>query len=109
MDHVGVLAVDHREPFRRAARELISATPGFAWLADAGSAEEAIETALELRPRLVLVEPSLPGIDGLETGRRLADALPDAVVVVLPDSGELDLETLTPGALRTLWENRGPD
>jgi DNA-binding NarL/FixJ family response regulator len=109
MDDVGVLFVDHRETFRRAARELVGATPGFSWLAEAASAEEAIETALELRPRFVLVEPSLPGIDGLETGRRLRDALPGATVVVLPASGEPDLASLTPGALRALWESRGPD
>ena len=106
MDSVGVLAVDHRESYRRAAREVVSAAPGFEWLADAASAEEAIEAALELRPALVLVEPGLPAIDGLETGRRLKEALPETVVVVLPASGEPNLETITPGALRALWESR---
>jgi DNA-binding NarL/FixJ family response regulator len=109
MDSVSVLAVDHRESYRRAAREVVAAAPGFEWLADAASAEEAIEAALELRPALVLVEPSLPAIDGAETGRRLEEALPEAVVVVLPASGEPDLQSLTPKALRALWESRGPD
>ena len=108
MDAVGVLAVHHREPIRRAAREVVSATPGFAWLADAASAEEALEAALELRPGLVLVEADMPGIDGLEASRRLKAALPAAVVVVLPGDGEPDLETLTAGALRSLWQRHGP-
>jgi DNA-binding NarL/FixJ family response regulator len=108
MDAVRVLAVDHREPYRRAARELVSVTPGFAWLAEAASAEEAIEAALELRPDLVLVEPGLPGIDGVETRRRLQEVLPGAAIVVLPASGEQDLRSLTPGALRGLWEREGP-
>ena len=105
---VGVLAVDHREPFRRAARELVSATPGFAWLSEAASAEEALEAALALRPGLVLVEAIMPGIDGHETSRRLKATLPAAVVVVLSSDGMPDLESLTPGALRTLWERHGP-
>jgi DNA-binding NarL/FixJ family response regulator len=87
----------------------VSAAPGFTWLAEAASAEEAIEAALELRPALVLVERDLPGIDGVETGRRLADALPGSMIVVLPASGEPDLQSLTPGALRALWESRRPD
>ena len=85
MEAVGVLAVHHREPIRRAAREVVSATPGFGWLADAASAEEALEAALERRPGLVLVEADMPGIDGLEASRRLKAVLPAAVVVVLPD------------------------
>jgi DNA-binding NarL/FixJ family response regulator len=106
---VGVIAVDPREPFRRAAREVVSATPGFAWLADAASAEEALETAMQLRPELVLVEADMPGIDGRETAQLLERALPEAVVVIVSADGAPDLETLTPGGLRSLWAARGRD
>jgi two-component system, NarL family, nitrate/nitrite response regulator NarL len=106
---IGVIAVDPREPSRRAAREAISETAGFAWLADAASAEEALDAAVQLRPDLVLVEADMPGIDGRETVRLLERALPEAVVVLVPADGAPDLKTLTPGALRSLWETRGPD
>jgi DNA-binding NarL/FixJ family response regulator len=109
MAPVGVIAVDPREPFRRAAREVVSATAGFAWLAEAASAEEALEAALQLRPGLVLVEADMPGIDGRETARRLERALPETVVVLVSADGTPDLETLTPGALRALWEAHRPD
>jgi DNA-binding NarL/FixJ family response regulator len=101
---VGVIAVDPREPFRRAAREVVSATPGFAWLADAATAEEALDSAMQLRPGLVLVEADMPGIDGLETMRLLKRALPETVVVLVSAGGAPDLQTLTPGGLRSLWE-----
>ena len=106
---VGVMAVDHRESFRRAAREIVSATPGFAWLAEAASGEEAVEAAVQLRPGLVLVEADMPGIDGRETARLLERVLPTAVVVLLSADGAPNLETLTPGALRGLWEDQKPD
>jgi DNA-binding NarL/FixJ family response regulator len=109
MSPVGVIAVDPREPFRRVAREVVSATPGFAWLAEAASAEEALEAAVQLRPGLVLVEADMPGIDGRETSRLLERAVPEAVVVLLSADGTPDLEALTPGALRALWEAREPD
>ena len=101
--------MDHREPFRRAAREVVSATPGFALLAEAASGEEAVEAAVQLRPELVLVEADMPGIDGRETSRLLERVLPAAVVVLLSADGAPNLETLTPGALRALWEAHGPD
>jgi DNA-binding NarL/FixJ family response regulator len=106
---VGVIAVDPREPFRRAARELVSATPGFAWLAEAASAEEALDAAVQLRPGLVLVESDMPGIDGRETVSLLEQALPEAVVVLVSEDGTPDLGTLTPGSLRALWDAHGPD
>jgi DNA-binding NarL/FixJ family response regulator len=109
MTPVRVMAVDHRELFRRAAREVVSATPGFAWVAGAASAEEALEAAVELRPKLVLVEAEMPGIDGRETARLLERALPGAVVVLLSADDAPDLEELTPGGLRALWEEHKRD
>ena len=106
---VGVIAVDSRERYRRAAREVVSATPGFAWLAEAASAEEALEGAVQLRPGLVLVEADMPGIDGRETVSLLEQALPETVVVLVSADGAPDLATLTPGGLRALWEAHAPD
>jgi|tagenome__1003787_1003787.scaffolds.fasta_scaffold20977294_2 two-component system invasion response regulator UvrY len=79
---VRVLAVDDQEVFRRAARTLIAATPGFEQVGEACSGAEALELAAELHPDLVLLDVRMPGMDGLETARRLAGAEPDAVVVL---------------------------
>ncbi|MGH8572325.1 MAG: response regulator [Gammaproteobacteria bacterium] len=108
MSPVRVMAVDHREPARQAARELVASTPGFTWLAEAATAEEALEAAIQLWPDLVLVEAGLPGIDGLETSRRLEEAVPGAVVVPLSAEEDLSLETLAPEGLRALWNRSRP-
>lgn len=119
---VGVIAVDHYEPFRRAARASVSGSAGFEWLAEAASAEEALEIGVAVRPDLALVELDMPGIDGLETARRLTRALPGVVVVLVsadaspPDDGDISgsgaaafvaKDELTPSALRALWERHG--
>jgi DNA-binding NarL/FixJ family response regulator len=109
MAPVGVIVVDPREPFRRAAREVVSSTPGFVWVAEAASAEEALENAVQLRPELVLVEADMPAIDGRETTRLLERALPETVVVLVSADGAPDLENLTPRGLRALWEAHRPD
>ena len=80
---VTVLAVDDQPVFLRAAHDLIAATPGFEQVGEACSGPEALEKAAALRPDLVLLDVRMPGMDGIETARRLADADGEAVVVLI--------------------------
>ena len=115
---VRVLTVDDQPLFRDAARAVITATPGFEALAEVGSGEDAIDLLDRLRPELVLVDISLPGIDGLETARRLTEHDPAPLVLLisadddplLRDSapqygaaGFISKSELRPGVLRALW------
>jgi DNA-binding NarL/FixJ family response regulator len=81
--NVTVLAVDDQAVFRRVARSLIDATPGFEQVGEAASGAEALELAAELQPDLVLVDVGMPGMDGIETARRLAKVDPHGVVVLI--------------------------
>ena len=63
---VPVLIVDDQAPFRRAARAVVTATPGFEVVGEAESGEEAVEMAAALVPGLVLMDINLPGINGIE-------------------------------------------
>jgi DNA-binding NarL/FixJ family response regulator len=80
---VTVLAVDDQQVFLRAAQALIAATPGFEQVGEARSGPEALEKAAALRPDLVLLDVRMPGMDGIETARRLADTDGRAVVVLI--------------------------
>ena len=88
---VTVLAVDDQAVFRHTARELIAATDGFQQIAEAGSGEQALALAAELHPELVLVDVRMPGMDGIETARRLVDQEPSAVVVLVSLEAVVDL------------------
>jgi two-component system, NarL family, invasion response regulator UvrY len=118
-DTVTVLAVDDQAIFLRTARSLISATPGFEQVGEARSGPEALELAAELHPDLVLLDVRMPGMDGLETARRLSEADPNATLVLisleevpeLPSAaGEVGAaayvrkQDLSTRALRELWE-----
>ena len=119
---VRVLTVDDQPLFRDAARAVVGATPGFEALAEVASGEDALALVDRLRPDLVLLDISLPGIDGLETCRRLTAVRPAPLVVlisadddpVLRDTardhgaaGFVAKKELRPGILRTLWERHG--
>jgi len=80
---VTVLTVDDQRIFLRTARSLIEATPGFEQVGEAASGEEALELAAHLRPDLVLVDVRMPGMDGVETARRLSEADPATTVVLI--------------------------
>jgi DNA-binding NarL/FixJ family response regulator len=80
---VRVLVVDDQPIFLRTASSLIDATPGFEQVGEAASGRQAIELAADSRPDLVLVDVRMPGMDGVETARRLGTAHPQAMVVLI--------------------------
>ncbi len=122
---VGVLVVDDQAYFRRAALEVVGATPGFEPLGEAVSGEEALALAAGLRPDLILLDVRMPVMDGIETARRLSTEHPGGVIVLISidEPSELPAEAGSCGAkalirkqdfgslaLRRLWDAHGdPD
>jgi DNA-binding NarL/FixJ family response regulator len=121
-NRVGVMIVDDQRPFRRAARAVINATAGFDALGDAESGWDAVRSADQLRPDLVLVDVHMPEMDGFETARRLTRSRPECVVVLVsinaldrPVSAVTDCgavafvrkEEFRPATLRALWLRHG--
>jgi DNA-binding NarL/FixJ family response regulator len=80
---VRVVVADDQLPFRRAARAVLGALPEFELVAEAASGEEAVDVAATLEPELVLMDVHMEGIGGFEATRRIVDARPDAVVVLV--------------------------
>ena len=79
-----VLIVDDHADFRRSARALLEAD-GFEVVGEAATGEEALRAVAALRPRIVLLDVQLPGLDGLAVAERLA-AGPAPPAVVLTSS-----------------------
>ena len=109
---VGVLIVDDQAPFRRAAKMVLAATPGFEVIGEAESGEEAVELYETLAPGLVLMDINLPGINGIEATRQITAAHPGTVVMLLSTYQEADLpaDAVSCGAARYVHKEQfGPD
>src|ERR671937_1138942 len=105
-----ILIVDDHPLTREALSSLLDGS-GFAVAGEAADGEEAIELARRLQPELVLLDLSMPGMDGLQALPRLREAAPGCEVVVLTASGTEDnlLAAIRGGAAGYLLKTEPPE
>ena len=105
-----VLVVDDH-PLTRSALSGLLVQSSFSVVGEASDGHEAIERARELQPDLVLLDLSMPGLDGLEALPRLRAAAPDSEVVVLTASGTEEnlLAAIRGGAAGYLLKSEPPE
>jgi two-component system chemotaxis response regulator CheY len=92
-----VLIVDDSSLVREALVRLF-VEGGFEVCGDAESGRAAIEKAQGLNPGLIVMDFSMPGMNGIEAARGLRQLLPTAVIIILSDYGGMFREEET-GAL----------
>ena len=105
-----VLIVDDH-PLTRDALATLLAGNDFDVVGQASDGQEAIDVAAKLRPQLVLLDLSMPGLDGLSALPGLRAAVPDAEVIVLTASGTEEnlLAAIRAGAAGYLLKSEPPD
>jgi two-component system nitrate/nitrite response regulator NarL len=105
-----VLIVDDH-PLTREALAALLEQHDFGVVGQAGEGEEAVHLARQLLPDLVLLDLSMPGLNGLEALPRLREAAPDCEVVVLTASGTEDnlLAAIRGGAAGYLLKTEPPE
>lgn len=77
-----VLVVDDSVPVRRTIRNLFDATDGFEVCGEAANGREGVQKAEQLRPDLIILDLSMPVMNGIDAARILHQILP-AVPVIL--------------------------
>ena len=82
-----VLIVDDHSLFRDGIGSLLQAA-GFEVVGGASNGQEAIEAAGALRPDLILMDVSMPELNGIEAARRIKAQLPEVKIVMLTVSDD---------------------
>jgi DNA-binding NarL/FixJ family response regulator len=105
-----ILLVDDH-PLTRSALAGLLTQHGFDVVGEAADGEEAVEAAARLEPDLILLDLSMPGLDGLSALPRLRAAAPRCEVVVLTASGTEEnlLGAIRGGAAGYLLKSEPPE
>lgn len=105
-----VMLVDDHALVRSAIRGAITA-PDVEVVAEAASAEEALDLAPRLRPDILLLDVDLPGMTGVQLVRELAPRLPATKIVMLTVSTSRRdvLDAIRNGAIGYLTKDLSPE
>jgi DNA-binding NarL/FixJ family response regulator len=87
-DPVRVVIADDNELFCAALRAILEPEPGVVVVGLAADGDEALRLAGELRPDVVLMDLSMPVLDGFLATERMRAEAPDTKVVVLTGSAD---------------------
>jgi DNA-binding NarL/FixJ family response regulator len=77
-----VLLVDDHEIVRQGVRALVEGTPDMTVVGEAADAEAALARVLEVRPDVITLDLTMPGMSGLSAARSLKKVTTAAIVVV---------------------------
>ena len=82
-----VLIVDDHEVFRMGLSMLIAPEPDLELAGEAGDGQAAIQQVRDLRPDVVVMDISMPDMDGIEATRQISAEFPDSKIIALSIHG----------------------
>ena len=100
MSRIRVLVADDHTIVRQGLVGILRASPEIEVVAEAAEGSEAVDQALKTRPDVVVLDFSMPRMNGLEAARRIHEALPSTRILVLTmhDDVEYVLQMVRAGA-----------
>jgi DNA-binding NarL/FixJ family response regulator len=108
---IRVLIAEDHAMVRAGLTELLGNRDDIEVVGEAADGAEAIERAREVEPNVVLMDLSMPGVDGIAATRQITAEVPDAHVVVLTSFSDREriLDALDAGAVGYLLKDLEPE
>jgi DNA-binding NarL/FixJ family response regulator len=102
-----ILVVDDHVLFREGLVSMLTGQPDFSVVGEAGSVEDAITKARDLKPDLILLDIGLPDGSGLDAARAIFAERPEVKIVMLTvyETDDLLLGAVRSGAKGYLYKN----
>ena len=83
MGNLRILVADDHTLFRQGLRRVLEEQRGWEVVAEAADGAEAVRSALELEPQVVILDIAMPRLNGVEATRQIARRLPAARILIL--------------------------
>lgn len=111
MSKLRVLVVDDHGIVRSGVRSLIDSQPDMEVVGEATRGEEAVEKARELRPELIIMDITMPGMNGIEATRQIKKDYPETNILALTihDDSEFFFPVLRAGASGYVLKEAEPE
>jgi DNA-binding NarL/FixJ family response regulator len=95
-----ILIADDHDVVRSGLRHMLEAEPGWIVCGEATNGRDAVELAKELVPDIVVLDHSMPDLNGLEATRQIKKAVPSAEILIftMHESEQLIRNVLAAGA-----------
>src|SRR5215467_14294595 len=78
-----ILVADDHDLMRRGLTSLLESHPGWSVCAEAHTGREAISQAEELKPDIVILDITMPELNGVEAARRILKSSPNTEILIL--------------------------
>jgi DNA-binding NarL/FixJ family response regulator len=98
---IRILLVDDFEGWRDQVRLLFQARPQWQIIAEVSDGSEAVQKVADLKPDLIVLDISLPKLNGIEAARRIRQLSPSSKIIFLSQNNDRDIvqAALSTGAL----------
>ena len=110
MEKISILIAEDHETVREGLKLILSAQSDMEVVGDAGDGRSAVELAQKLRPEVVLMDISMPGMNGLKATTMLKSCCPESHILALTrhkDDGYLQ-QMLSAGASGYVLKQSAP-
>ncbi len=111
MTKIRILLADDHTILRQGLKRILELDPTFEVVGEAGDGREAVKKAEALTPDVVVMDISMPILNGIEATRQIAKTLPKTKILILTvhESDQIALEILHAGATGYLLKDTAAD